>query len=119
MKLYSIANKTLKYSVFGVITLSLIGLGQLGQALKFSEDLRMHTINEWVGHSGESRKEIAEKFISTCLTTQREPSTGSMSSVPFSIYECGESIGAFELVSAIRESDGVLKTPAWPLSIID
>lgn len=111
-------NKFLKYTSFALFTLVLIGFGQLGQHLKHREDLRFHVINEWVEFD-ESRKEIAELFITTCIQGRTYYTNRKMDDKPFGVYECGESIGATELVSVIRSSDYILKSAAWPLSIIE
>lgn len=112
------ANKILKYTAFALLTLVLVGLGQLGQFLKLNDDLRLHTINEWVKFD-ESRKEIAELFITTCIQGRTDYKNRNIEDKPFGVYECGESIGATELVSVIRASDDILKSAAWPLSIIE
>ena len=94
----------------------LVGVGQIGQVLKSSNDLRKYEIDQWV-ESDKSRAEIAQQFVSTCLDSIQSFNVGkTISDEPLSVYKCGESIGAHDLVNHIRNSDMVLKSLAWPLS---
>lgn len=118
MEIKKALNTLIKYSSLALLALVLVVFGQASQAFKFNDDLRKHVINDWSG-SDQSRAQIAEKFIATCIRGASDYTNRSIEDKPFDVYECGESVGAAELVMVIKKADGVLKTLAWPLSTIE
>lgn len=105
-----------KYCTFGLCGLALVMLGQIGQVIRSNSDLRLHVISTWAGNDP-SRKVVAEKFLTTCLGAYLPMIAGRY--VPVVLRECGDSVGASELVVELELSDKILKTYAWPLSVFD
>lgn len=106
----------LKFGMLLSVSLALVGIGQASQAFKLNDDLRRHVINQWVD-SESSRAEIAERFVATCI--EGRASIQNMEKKFVTVYECGESIGANDLAAAVKESDKILRTLAWPLSTLE
>jgi hypothetical protein len=118
MNISKLVITSLKYMAFVLLGLIFLTIGQLGQYFNSHADLRLHVINEWADLDS-SRSEIAERFISTCINGRSDDIGRMPKGKVMSLYECGETIGASQLVSEIKKSDGILKTFAWPLSTLN
>ncbi|MEE8057308.1 MAG: hypothetical protein V3T17_05670 [Pseudomonadales bacterium] len=110
-------NRLVKISRLLLAALVLVGFGQFGQYMTSANELRMHTINNWMTNNPEA-KILAERFVGECLGDSKVPySERSMEDSPFGIYECGNAMGANDLVTIIRDSDSILMTAAWLLTL--
>lgn len=110
-----------------IITLSallasvLVLAGQVAQFVVSVNDTRDHAINQWNRENPEL-VELSNSFVRECLSSQsskgRDLESELKNDAPYvSIDECGDRLGALDLVSAVRVSEQSLKTFAWPLSI--
>jgi len=97
-----------------------IGLGQFAQAFHASDDVRYAAINEWVTENPD-KKQLAENYIEQCLKGIK-PSIKEVAdnnSKPFGVYDCADAIGANDLAQYVGSKVRVLRSLAWPLSIIE
>lgn len=112
--------KTIAKSVsLCAIILALIAVGQAGQAGQFiisANELRDHTLKRWQ-HTHPEQSELIEHFVSLCINRAQNPPTESIEFV--SVYDCGNELGAQELMKELQKSGNNLNTMAWPLSLFD
>lgn len=115
-----------KYAVVSLLIIAGAFLGQIGQHLKAVNDVRLDSIAHWIAKD-QNRAILAEEFITKCIKGKPKAHNkfdpiGDRKRIdgdPLSVYQCGESIGASDLVAVIKGSDNVLTSYAWPLSLAD
>lgn len=98
-----------------VIICSVIA-GQFAQFLYSVSDLRADSMAEWAGDDIE-RQSTVQAFTQQCLVGAKPQAENSITA-PISIEKCAKTNGFEELASVAESSDQVLKSYAWPLSLI-
>lgn len=121
MKYGNIINKAAKFTLFGIVGTVFVFAGQLGQYIASTEDARMHTISLW-NLQNPSSEHVSQIFVRECLTSKMIDNAEISKQIsgetkPVGVYECGDNVGAQDLVIAIRKTDQSMHTLAWPLSI--
>lgn len=105
----------LKWILIFFFGVTLIGIGQFSQYNNSYNDYRQNAISTWVGGNQE-RQAIATGYINSCLKYKNTNELPLKS--PITLSECAKQIDASELLIFI-ESNNVLHSLAWPLSIFD
>lgn len=119
MTIRTFAKRAVKNALYLVVILFCVGFGQLTQWVTSLDELRTYTLTQYQSEHQE-QAELVQNFIKQCLTSpSKEERSLDTPSHPISIYDCGQEIGADELVSEIKRSDGILETTAWPLSLLN
>jgi hypothetical protein len=112
--------KAIKYSALLFAALVLVAFGQFGQTMHSISDLRNNEISLWKIKNPDNEA-LANTFINECLNSKMKRSADipiSNEKKPVSLYECGNDLGANELVELIKKSDSRIVTAAWPLSLV-
>ncbi len=113
-------NRSLKMVFILLVVFALIGAGQIGQYSSSADDLTMKIIADWKIENP-TQAHLADMYIEECLNAKYRHLNESIpleEDGPISHYECGIDIGAESLVVEIKAANDILKTVAWPLSII-
>ncbi len=126
MKFYVIVKKTVPVLLFITVITVFVFVAQLGQHLASVKDAKMHTIALWSEKSPENKK-TSDLYISECLMPKMIDSSGGSydkkpiidAKNPISIYDCGNNIGARELMIEIEKTGDSMKTLIFPLSIVN
>ncbi|ALR95851.1 hypothetical protein [Vibrio alginolyticus] len=113
------------FHVIGLVLAALIFVtaGQIAQYITSVKELRQQTILDWQTHHPKQQASI-QAFIDSCLTPKPKHNDDFIKEMEESkptilLTECGEKMGAKELVSAITKSDAQLQQLAWPLSYLE
>jgi len=98
-------------------------IGQVSQYITSAKELRTQAIMQWE-KDNPLNTALSNQFIYHCLTNRKTPSTAALDGAlqnkhPLTIYECGENLGAHELVKKVQAADEQLTTLAWPLSVLE
>lgn len=110
-------NRFAKWVALIVAVLVLVAVGQFGQYMASAKDVRNSAIEKWItANASETR--LADRFVSECITG-KPIAERTMETKAVSVYECGNSIGANDLVSAVQAADQAMVSVAWPLSLIN
>lgn len=108
--------KTLMRFIKGLcICLIVFGAFTLGQATQYhlsSEEVRYTTLQSWLNTYPDQR-DLTHRFIDRCIN---HPPRMFGSDKTLSLYECGDSLGAYDLVDTLEQAERMLSDVAWPLS---
>lgn len=123
MKYKMMVKKVFKVTCLVVIGTFLVSVGQMSQYFLSSKDARAHTIAIWNKHNP-NQTALSQLFIDQCLTSERLDKSKIKESLKYEpkfigIYECGDSLGALELVVEIKRTDQAMHSLAWPLSVFN
>ncbi|HGF7522247.1 TPA: hypothetical protein AB5A43_003710 [Vibrio cholerae] len=121
MKYGNIIKKAAKFTLFSIVGTVFVFAGQLGQYSASLKDARMHAVSLWNLQNPNS-EHVSQLFVRECLTSKMIGNAQISKQIsgetkPVDIYECGNNVGAQDLVVAIRNTDQSMHTLAWPLSI--
>lgn len=121
MKYKRYIKRAVTFIFLGVSAVIFVLAGQIGQAVVSGKDARMHTISLW-NKKNVDNKYVSQLFIDQCLTSRKLEHHEVKVAIKngkkiVDIYECGDSLGAQELIAAIKETDKAMRSFAWPLSI--
>lgn len=109
--------KTLaKCILLSALTLALVAAGQVGQLIISANELRDHTLEQWQ-HTHPEQSELIEHFVSLCINNVQNPPTESIEFEIVTVYDCGNELGAQELMNELQKNGNNLNTMAWPLSL--
>ncbi|MFM2623535.1 hypothetical protein [Vibrio owensii] len=97
---------------FGLIVFGAFTLGQATQYHHSSNEVRYTTLQSWLNTYPEQR-DLTHRFIDRCIN---HPPRMFGSDKTLSLYECGESLGAYDLVDTLEQAERMLSDAAWPLS---
>lgn len=117
-----ILSATFKWSVIVLVGFLFVVAAEFGQYIKSVQDVRYNTIAKWASDNP-MQKPLAQEFINVCIKSKPDKNlnltwNSVISKQPISVYDCGARIGASGLVKAVKLSDKILVSAAWPLSII-
>jgi hypothetical protein len=116
--------KLIKYiSITALVTLFLT-VGQFGQFMRSSNDVRKHALEDWAGADQKRQEQVAE-FTQACLVGKKSQERdfkkqwNSKRWLPeLSIKVCAEKNDWTQLYEVVSEADSILQTTAWPLSLL-
>lgn len=95
---------------------------QIGQYIASREDVLKHAIATW-NEKYPEHVALSDLFVAECLSPQApeklEKELLSKDVVVTSFYDCGDNLGANELMVWLKGSDDALSTLAWPLSMVN
>lgn len=111
----------LSFTIFAALVLTTIG--QASQYIASAKELRTQAITQWE-QDNPFDTALSNQFIYHCLKNRKTPSRDALDDAlqnkhPFTIYECGEKLGAHALVKKVQAADEQLTTLAWPLSVLE
>lgn len=110
MRFDVIVKKSVPVLLFITVITTFVFAAQFGQYFASVKDAKMHTIALWNEKNPENKK-ISDLYISECLTPKMIDSSG--------VYDCGNNIGAGELIIEIEKTAESMKTLIFPLSIFN
>lgn len=121
MKIGFIIKKIAKHVALGMVGTGFVLVGQLGQYGISTKDARMHTISLW-NEQHPNNESVSQLFVHECLTSKKVDSFELKKQIsgdtkPIDVYDCGNNVGASDLVKAIRKTDQSMHSLAWPLSV--
>ncbi|MDC5708396.1 hypothetical protein [Vibrio europaeus] len=97
-------------------------LGQVSQFLQTLKDHQRHEISEWIDSHPEQAT-VANTFIELCLdsrlASREESLEESALKEPMSLYDCGHTVNANQLVRHLQTIDKPWLNLAWPLSLFE
>ncbi|WP_045422808.1 hypothetical protein [Vibrio jasicida] len=111
----------LSLTIFALLAFTVIG--QASQYIASAKELRTQAITQWEKDNPLSTA-LSNQFIYHCLKSRKTPSKDALDDAlqnkhPLTIYECGENLGAHDLVKKVQAADKQLTTLAWPLSVLE
>ncbi|AIW17435.1 hypothetical protein VITU102760_24190 [Vibrio tubiashii] len=122
MKTTSTLAKISKSILIIFFIISALLLGQVSQYLQTLKDHQRHEISAWVDNHPEQASK-AETFIELCLdsrlTSREESLEESVLKEPMSLYDCGHTVNADQLVQHLKTTNAPWLTFAWPLSAFE
>lgn len=127
-----IISDLLKLSVFLLVFSIGMFAGEFSQILYSQKDLRDHAISSWLKENPQ-KDDLAKKFKEECLTGKKkdkeeyrnkiitDPKEDSENTpLPISTIEkCANENNLRDIYIAIKETDKILHSAAWPLSILE
>ncbi len=108
-------DRGLQYAVLGLISLTMVALGQLQQHRVSEQDLRLKAVLSWADAYPE-QQQLADRFVQDCLPLAQQGLFDQSDSL--ALRACALSMGAGKLLYAVQQADSTLATPAWPLSLM-
>jgi len=117
--------KLIKYiSITALVTLFLT-VGQFGQFMRSSNDVRKHALEDWAGADQKRQEQVAE-FTQACLVGKKSQERDFKKAMEqqkdglpeLSIKVCAEKNDWTQLYEVVSEADSILQTTAWPLSLL-
>ncbi|ARC95096.1 hypothetical protein B6A42_27145 (plasmid) [Vibrio coralliilyticus] len=114
--------KFCKFTLLLSVIFGALLLGQASQFLQTLKDHQRHEINEWIDNHPEQAS-TAKTFIKRCFETRMVNKANSSETPalkePMSLYDCGYSVNADQLVHHLQNRDKSWLSLAWPLSIFE
>lgn len=118
--------KLIKYMSISALVILILGVGQLGQLIASSHDVRKQALEGWAG-ADQERQDKMEDFTQACLigdTVNRKDFKEAVEihrkdGLPEPVIKvCAEKHGYIELYEVVSKADSILKSAAWPLSLL-
>lgn len=118
--------RLIKYMSIAVFVIFMLGVGQFGQLMASNYDVRKEALEGWAG-ADQERQEQVEDFAQVCLigdTVKRKDSKEAVEihrkdGLPEPVIKvCAEKHGYIELYEVANKADSILKSAAWPLSLL-
>lgn len=121
-----ILKELIKYVLMFAFFILFLGVGQFGQLMHSSVDVRRHALDSWAG-ADQGRKFQVVDFTQTCIVGKKVKIEDFKKAMEIqqkdglpepAIKICAERNGYIELYGVVNKADSILETVAWPLSLL-
>ncbi|WP_394128126.1 hypothetical protein [Vibrio hepatarius] len=119
MTLPSLIKLLIQVIVLTILVLTLVAAGQMTQYILSTREIRFEALTHWK-NSNPEQSALVDKYVSLCLSGEyHKLKHPNESRLPVDNYDCGNTIGAHELVQKMQQVDSQLGELAWPLSLVE